>query len=303
MGLLSYFKREPQQSASGRKQYEHRATFVPVWTNLPDSVRDEYEAGETLFKLSLKYRVSNNTIRQKLEALGVKIRPKSCHGPNNNHARKLDAEKIAWILKQDSQDVSHAEIARQIGNITRERIRQICLANGCATRRSRQTKALAIKEMREARKAEYHKMVMAASEAWKKGASLLEMSALLGDPRIIPSINHGNSRVGWLRRKYPDLFPRRRPCHWRALGLTDEQRKERMTAISEDWIAGLSLAEIAQRHGYKNQHSAAQGIAHFRKNHRELFPRRSPWIMRRRNAAARKASSVPSTPENQPNHL
>lgn len=217
MSLLDYFRK----NGSRRKPYEHSQRFIPIWQKLPDSLGAEYEAGATLLELCAKHRTSTGSLVRKLRALGIQIRPKGFYGRVNDPRQRLSPEQVDWILQQDLQDIPHADIARKV-YVTRERVRQICAKAGHKSRMSRLTKTLANREALEARRRQYAAFIQALSDAWKNGATFEEMAILAGMP--VTTYQRGASKVGWLRTKYPELFPYRNPNHPKVIQKLQKQK-------------------------------------------------------------------------------
>lgn len=216
MSLLDLFRKNGNPPVQQPRKYQHSSAYVPLWTRIPESVAAEYEAGASVFELCAKHGISNNpaAMRQRLVSLGVTIRPKGSRRGCGHPQSKLSPEQVQWVLEQDSLDVPHAEIARHV-SVTRERIRQLCLAAQRPTRRSRMTLFLAKQEAIEVRRRDYQSFVAKLSEQWKAGATFIEMAELAGCQTI--TYGRGATKVAWLRSKYPDLFPYRNPNHWRVL--------------------------------------------------------------------------------------
>jgi hypothetical protein len=152
-------------------------------------------------------------VRDRLIGLGVEIRPRGNRLGTPHANRKLTTKLITQIIEWDNQNINHPEIARQLKKfynveITRERIRQVCLNAGQPTRISRLVpKVDAIRSKIAARKIVRDKLLMDASKLWKAGAGCADMCEALRGYR---NYSVGASLVSMYRRRYPKLFPYRR---------------------------------------------------------------------------------------------
>lgn len=273
MSFLGFLRGDNGSAAKPRRKYEHRPWFVPAWKRLPESVGEEYKAGESLLELCARHRCSPDQMRQRIVSLGVEIRPKGFRGGRLQSFTKLTPEQVEWILAQDRQDVLHADIGRAVG-VSRERIRQICLAAGQPSRASRRAELISARtQALEARRTETAKaleqVTQTLSEQWNKGASLNEMGALLGWSRQSVC-----TEVSKLREKHPELFPHRKLNHWRVKFANDEERANHVQRLSEAWKEGASFEDIAKRLGYKNVASAQAAIYRARYFRPDQFPPR-----------------------------
>lgn len=159
--------------------------------------------------------------------LGV-ARRSAGHLPGQSTAhwcnRKLTDSNIRAILEMDLKGYTLAQIGRKYG-VSRERVRQLTMNAGHQPRRER---------IRARLEAEQHELmerfqkrqdrVLLISELWRRGATCGEIGQFLG---LRPGIQGGRkttvwgmgqSYIGYLRKRYPKLFPYRRPNHWRLTG-------------------------------------------------------------------------------------
>lgn len=254
-----------------RRKYKHSSWWKPKFEQLPDSIKEDYEGGLSILELSLKHDCADTTIRQKLRQLGAHVTKPRVKGYRKGPT-KITMEQVDWLLAQDLLDVQHQDLATQLG-ITRERVRQICLANNHATRRSRQTRAQEIRDGIQARKIAKQNKIQELSRRWNEGASLEEMSILYGSDT--PKAQRGATNVANLRKQYPDLFPYRNRKQAATIKLSDSERQAQIKRMSDLWLAGdKTLAEIAIELGFKNAHSLHATIQKYRIPYPELFPPR-----------------------------
>lgn len=191
----------------------HSSSWRPKWTYIPDEVGKEYYEGASLLELGIKYGTSQQSLKLKLASLQIPTRKGNAGMALREGKSPLTPDVVAWVLEQDLANAPHYDIARLVG-VSRERIRQICLAAGHATRRSRMTRAQEIKETRLARKAVKMEFIRQLSEMYKAGESYKVLHLFARPKAKNPSSGVGASVISAYRRQYPDLFPYRRPLHW-----------------------------------------------------------------------------------------
>lgn len=261
-----------------RKKYKHRSTFVPKYLSIPATVVKDYRAGASILELTFKYKRNGVDIRKRLVNLGVTIRrPGTCLGISPK--QKLNREQIQQILALDEQNISHMELGKRF-RITRERIRQICLKAGHATRRSRMDKSIQRKEIVIARKLERFKKIEQIAKAWRQGAHSDELAILIWGEIRNPGKTH--SKISVLRKYYGlKMFPRRRSLHWTQL--TQLQRNLRLLAMSKEWIKTANYKHIQKMFGYRSVESVTRSIYMRRKRYPDLFPTISEIVKQKDN--------------------
>lgn len=190
----------------------HTVSWRPKWTYIPDYAGKEYEDGASLLELMIKYGVSQQSIKLKLASLGVVPR-RGNRGRAGQGKSKLTIEQVRWILEKDMENIAHYDIAKEVG-VTRERVRQICLAAGHATRLSRMTKSAEIAEARLARKAAKAEFIRQLSEMYLAGENYAVLHKFARPNAKNPRTGVGASVISGYRKQYPHLFPYRRPLHW-----------------------------------------------------------------------------------------
>jgi uncharacterized protein (DUF433 family) len=115
------------------------------------------------------------------------------------------------IVRMHKEGVVHPRIAEEYG-ITRERVRQIVAMHDqeprriFQRRRRAETNAKAAQDARQ-RKAKRDARLQALSAAWKRGASISEIADQFG----IRTPNAANALISYRRKRYPALFPLRKP--------------------------------------------------------------------------------------------
>lgn len=221
-------------------------------------------------------------MRKALGYFGAQIRPPG-ENAGVNRKRKLETSEINQILEMDLNNTPHASIARFFNKggrtISKERIRQICLAAGHETRRSRMIPQIELLRARRlAREQSRLEIAKKVSRAWKEGAGRDELSYLMfGGLR---TRWHINSRLGFFRDKYGlRMFPYRIKGHWATLDL--KQHEERIRFLSKVWNSTGSVMEIKHQCGYKTYNSASASIQRYRRKYPRLFPSRREILKKR----------------------
>ena len=135
---------------------------------------------------------------------GKKVKGKRGRKPQHTK-RDID------IVRMHKDGVVHPRIAEQYG-ITRERVRQIVAMHDqeprriFQRRRRKENEAKAAVEARQ-RKAKREARLQALSAAWKRGDSISEIADQFG----IRTPNAANALISYRRKRYPALFPLRKP--------------------------------------------------------------------------------------------
>lgn len=251
-------------------------TYVPQWKRLPRSIIKEYKDGSTCYEIGIKHKCSHTAARTALVNWGVKMRPPGSMAPSRiHHAQKLSPKDIQKILDLDDQNLTHMEIGRRF-NVTRERIRQICLAAGHSTRRSRVIPKMLIKqEQINARKIRREEKAAEISHAWKSGMSLKDLAVLISGRQT--NISYAMNEIIRLREKYgAKWFPYRRPNHWQFR--TSDEQANRVIEMSKEWKENGDIRRIQKLFGYSNYNSANSGIANMRKRFPHLFPTKEEML-------------------------
>jgi len=173
-----------------------------------ETIAREYRAGVSASILALRYDLSPSKVYRMLEKLGVGRRnPGMPPGTRRPDRSKLSEKQVAWLLKQDLANTPHVEIARCVG-VSPERVRQICAAANHPPRKPRCTKMSESRAAITARRQQRVDRVRLLSEAWKAGASMLEM-AKLAELKTVTR-RHGAALIVRLRGSHPEAFPYRR---------------------------------------------------------------------------------------------
>lgn len=171
-----------------------------VASRLPTSIKEEYEGGMTVLQLSIAHKADSGAVRSRLLELGTTMRKTSISG--------LTREAIADILKRDLAMEPHPSIGA-IHHITRERVRQICAQHGNPKRRpllhKMKDRDISIEQRRQAARERMEEV----SRRWIAGETAKQIGKTLGK-------TYGGMTaqiVNW-RKRYPALFPLKRPNHW-----------------------------------------------------------------------------------------
>lgn len=142
-------------------------------------------------------------------------------GSGCGYGVKLSKEQYEEILRRDDANVPHAEIGRAFG-ISRERVRQICVAAGHPPRARRSVEQSALKraankiariEQRVTKKFTPSPLTLKWSAHWKRGLTIRQIADKFGKTRL-----HAGVNIIRMRRRFPALFPYRRPANLRWMG-------------------------------------------------------------------------------------
>jgi uncharacterized protein (DUF433 family) len=125
--------------------------------------------------------------------------------------RPVHTKRDLEIVRMHVEGIVHPQIAEQYG-ITRERVRQIVAMHDQEPRRIFQRRRRAESDARQAAEARQRKQkrdarLQALSSAWKRGASISEIAEEFG----IRTPNAANALISYRRKRYPALFPLRKP--------------------------------------------------------------------------------------------
>jgi transposase-like protein len=185
--------------------------LTPEFRRLPDSVVDEYAKGTGLSDIARKHGTTATYIRKKLVSLGTAIRKSGNNAGGKRGGGKVQAKRDAEIIRMHVEGVVHPRIAERYG-LTRERVRQIVAMYDQTPRRTMQRRRHAEDMARQAAEARERKIkrearLQALSTAWKRGDSISEIAAGFG----LRTPNAANALISYRRKRYPALFPLRKP--------------------------------------------------------------------------------------------
>lgn len=231
---------------------------------LPRSIIKEYAAGNSALEIGIKHGVDPQSARKALLNFGVKMRPPG--GGRQFRPNCLSREEITKILQMDNLDIPHADIGKRF-NVTRERIRQICLEAGHKTRRERIIPKLYINlEKRIARQQAREKEIQEISRMWKAGMSFSDLAKFMGYQNYVAA----SGKISFLRKEYgKEMFPYRREQHWQFM--TVKERADRVLAIADCWNKYADMRTIWKRFGYKSYNSTHASVNRLMKKWPHLF--------------------------------
>jgi transcriptional regulator with XRE-family HTH domain len=247
-----------------------------VTETLTNAIRADYESGNfTQAELAEKHAVSIPTVNRVVK--GVKPAKRKY-----THKTSKFAERNSQVLAKAQAGASTRELAVEFG-VTHQNISLILKKGGftpiVAHRERLAVRATARNEKLTAQKqakadAKMAK-VNALSALWKSGAKIGEIREAAG----LKSDNAAQVKIVLLRRKHPELFPKR-PAFGRSAEQTAEAAGEKLAKVeklSAAWKAGKSVEECATEVGWTAK-TFSRSLPHLRKTHGEgSFPyRRNP---------------------------
>lgn len=259
-----------------------------VTEELSTAIRSDYQSGSfTQAELATKHGVSLPTINRVVK--GVKPEKRKY-----THKDSKFAERNAQVLAKAQAGASTRELAAEFG-VTHQNISLILKKGGfnpigahkerLAVKAAARTEAVTAQKKAKA-DAKLEK-ITALSNLWKSGAPIGEIRTAAG----LKSDNAAQVKIVLLRRKFPDLFPKR-PAFGRTAQETAEAAGERLAKVeklSAAWIEGKSAAECAEAAGW-SVNTFTRTLPHLRKTFgTDKFPyRRQPSV---------KAEAAPTQPE------
>lgn len=243
-----------------------------VTEELASAIRADYQSGNfTQAEVAAKHSVSLPTVNRVVK--GVKPEKRKY-----THKTSKFADRNAQVLAEAQGGASTRELATKFG-VTHQNISLILKKAGftpiAAHKERLAVKSAARAERVSALKAEKSEKKMAKINAlsalWKSGAKIGEIRDAAG----LKSDNAAQVKIVLLRRKYPDLFPKRP-----AFGRTAQDSGEKLAkveALSAAWKDGKSVAECAAAVGWTAA-TVSRTLPHLRSVHGvEKFPyRRNP---------------------------
>lgn len=236
-----------------------------ITEELSTAICEDYKSGNfTQAELSVKHSVSIPTVNRIVKSVGAKpIKRKY------QHKNSKFSDRNANIVQKWQAGASTRELAAEFG-VTHQNISLIIAKAGfkpsVAHRERLAVRATARNEKLAAQKqAKFDaKMakVNALSALWKSGAKIGEIREAAG----LKSDNAAQVKIVLLRRKYPDLFPKR-PAFGRTASQTAEAAGEKLAKVeklSAAWNAGKSVDECAAEVGWSPK-TFSRSLPHLRK--------------------------------------
>ncbi len=236
------------------------------------AVRADYETGNfTQSELATKHALSVPTINRLVK--GVKPEKRKY-----THKSSKFADRNAQVVAEAQAGASTRELAAKFG-VTHQNISLILKKGGyspigahkerLAVKSAARTEA--VTAARQAKRDAKMEKITALSNLWKSGAPIAEIQAAAG----LKSANAAQVKIVLLRRKHPELFPKR-PAFGRTAQDTGE-RLAKVDKLSAAWKAGKSVEDCAAEVGWSPK-TVSRTLPQLRKVHGvEAFPyRRNP---------------------------
>jgi predicted transcriptional regulator len=234
-----------------------------VTETLSTAIRTDYETGSfTQAELAEKHAVSLPTVNRVVK--GIKPAKRKY-----THKSSKFTERNAQVLAKAQAGASTRELAAEFG-VTHQNISLILKKGGftpiVAHRERLAVRATARNEkltaQKQAKADTKMAKVNALSALWKSGAKIGEIRQAAG----LKSDNAAQVKIVLLRRKYPDLFPKR-PAFGRTASQTAEAAGEKLVKVeklSAAWNAGKSVDECAAEVGWSPK-TFSRSLPHLRK--------------------------------------
>lgn len=174
----------------------------PLWSLLPDSIQDQYEAGATILQIANEQKSKPADVAAKLRKLGTTMRDAA------SGKMKVHRQDMPDVLKRFDDGETLDSIAETY-SVTRERIRQLVAREGRSPRiinisAKAVERAARLRSYREKRAALRYEKIKKLSESWKSGASMRQVARDNGY-----SVGGIRNTVYQLRKEFPELFPNR----------------------------------------------------------------------------------------------
>jgi predicted transcriptional regulator len=257
-----------------------------VTEELATAIRADYQSGNfTQAEVAAKHSVSLPTVNRVVK--GVKPEKRKY-----THKTSKFADRNAQVLAKAQGGASTRELATEFG-VTHQNI-SLILKKANFIPIAAHKERLAVKSAARAERVSALKVektekkmakVNALSALWKSGAKIGEIREVAG----LKSDNAAQVKIVLLRRKYPDLFPKRP-----AFGRTAQDSGEKLAkveALSAAWKDGKTVDECAAAVGWTAA-TVSRTLPHLRKTHGvEKFP------YRRQPAAVKPAVKEQDTPD------
>ncbi len=246
-------------------------THISAWKKLPRSIADEYYQGENILTLARKHNTNASAIITALRYLRVKMRKQGTTMPwRKSASNKLTQEQISQILYIDANqpEINHSQMGKHF-RVSRERIRQICLAASHLTRRQKIVSQVTLKhEERIVRQIRRNQLIRDISNAWKAGMNFEDLSIIMYEE--IKSTNVIMSHVCALRKQYGlKMFPYRKKYHWKLM--PPGERVKRIRDMAREWNASGDIHQIQNLFGYSSYGSAYNSINILKNKYPGLF--------------------------------
>lgn len=245
-------------------------------STLTETVRSDYQSGSfTQAELAAKHSISLPTVNRLVKDIKLEKR-------KYTHKTSKFAERNAQVLAEARAGASTRDLATKFG-VTHQNI-SLILKKGGYTPIAAHKERLAVKAAARAERVGAAKKakadaklekITALSNLWKSGAPIGEIRAAAG----LKSDNAAQVKIVLLRRKHPDLFPKR-PAFGRTAQDTAEATAEKLAKVeklSAAWIEGKTIEECGAAVGWSPK-TVSRTLPHLRATHgTEKFPyRRQP---------------------------
>jgi Mor family transcriptional regulator len=239
------------------------------------ALTEQYKTGQfTQSELAEKYSVSTPTISNLLKGVKPEKRKYTISEKNSvKHAAIV--ERNTAIVAEFNQGSSTRELAAKHG-VTHQNISLVLKAAGlnpAAAHKERigvhaAKRTAVVNAAKEEKSIKKKEKLEALSALWKSGVKIGDIRESLG----LKSDNATQVKIVLLRKKFPDLFPKRTSLSRGAV--SDEEKLAKVDKLSTLWITGKSMEECAETVGWSKA-TFAHALTNLRKVHGlEKFPHR-----------------------------
>jgi DNA-binding CsgD family transcriptional regulator len=238
---------------------------VSVTAEVAEAIAADYKSGSfTQAEIAKKHGISLPTVNRLVKAAGAKPEKRKY-----THKDTKFTERNAQVVQKWQAGASTRDLATEFG-VTHQNISLILKKAGhspVAVHRDRLTvrataRAERVAGEKTARVSAKLEKVQKLSELWKSGAPIGDIREAAG----LKSDNAAQVKIVLLRRKHPELFPKR-PAFGRTAAQTAEAAGERLRKVellSEAWNAGKTVTECATVVGWSEK-TLTRSLPHLRK--------------------------------------
>lgn len=223
-----------------------------ITAEITDAIRSDYQTGNfTQAEVAAKYNVSAPIVNRLVKDVKPEKR-------KYTHKTNKFSERNVQILEKAKSGASTRTLAAEFG-VTHQNISLILKKAGhipivvhkerlAVNATARNESVAAAKKEKSDKKRE---KIEALSTLWKSGASMEQIREATG----LKSINAASVKIVLLRRKHPDLFPKRNAFGKTAqqVAEADGERLKKIETLSAAWKEGKSIAECAAAVGWSEK--------------------------------------------------
>lgn len=224
---------------------------MSVTAEMTSAIAEDYKSGSfTQAEIATKHGISLPTVNRLIKASGVKPQKRKY-----SHKDSKFSDRNAQVVQKWQAGASTRDLATEF-NVTHQNISLILKKAGhspVAVHRDRLGARSAARSERiaaekQAKVGAKLENIQKLSELWKSGARIGEVRAACG----LKSDNAAQVKIVLLRRKFPELFPKRAAFGRTALQNAEAtgERLLKVEKLSAEWNSGKTVAECAGAVGW-----------------------------------------------------